>query len=347
MADLHSFPRVPLTDLPTPLQEAPQLTAALGGPRTLLKRDDQTGLAIGGNKARKLELLMARSLAEGADTVITTGAVDSNHCRMTAAAAAKLGLRCVLLLGAKSESPALQGNLLLDRLFDAEVYFYPAEGKTSGNALLPQVVEMVRARGGRPYAFPSGGSTGLGSLGYALMVEELAGQLAARDIRADYVVAASGSGGTHTGLMLGTLLFRPGWHVLAINVDDHDNVELEARTRGEYAEALELLGIDPAQAAPQFDLRAGYVGEGYGILSDGAAEAIRLLARTEGVLLDPVYTGKAMAGLIDLIRRGEIGAGQTVVFVHTGGTPALFTQAAAVASRSIGSAEPPRWWGGE
>jgi D-cysteine desulfhydrase family pyridoxal phosphate-dependent enzyme len=343
--NLHEFPRIPLAGLPTPLEEAPRLTAALGGPRILIKRDDLTGLALGGNKARKLEFLMAGALAEGADTVMTTGAADSNHCRMTAAAAARLGLRCVLLLGAQSESPPVQGNLLLDHLFGAEILYYPAGGKISGNRLLPEVTEFVRARGNKPYTFCSGGSTGLGALGYALMVEELTGQLAARDIRADHVVAASGSSGTHAGLLLGAALFRPSFTILAINVDEPDNDVLEPRTRDTYAEGAELLGLPGSHAMPEFILRPGYVGEGYGILSAPGAEAIRLLARTEGILLDPVYSSKAMAGLIDLIRRGEIGADKTVVFVHTGGAPALFTQAAVIVERGgVMPSAPPLWW---
>jgi len=310
------------------------LSAALGGPHILVKRDDLTGLALGGNKVRKLELLLADALAQAADTVLTTGAADSNHCRMTAAAAAHLGLRCVLLLATKHETPTLQGNLLLDHLFGAEVHFYPAHVSTGGNDRLLELADRVRARGGKSYTFPAGGSTGLGVLGYALMVEELMGQLATCNITADYLVVASGTGGTHAGLLLGTALFHPGFTPLAINIIEADNAELEERTRTVYVEGAALLGLPESHARPAFTVRAGYVGEGYGILSPGCAEAIRLLARTEGILLDPVYTGKAMAGLIDLIRKGEIGADKTVLFLHTGGAPALFTQAAAVAERA-------------
>jgi D-cysteine desulfhydrase family pyridoxal phosphate-dependent enzyme len=335
MPNLHSFPRVTLAHLPTPLEDAPRLTAALGGPRILLKRDDLTGLALGGNKVRKLELLLADALAQGADTVLTTGAADSNHCRMTAAAAARLGLRCVLLLAVKNESPAVQGNLLLDHLFGAEVHVYSAQVPTGGDERLLELAEVVRSRGGKPYLFPAGGSTALGILGYTLMVEELMGQLAARGITVDYLLLASGTGGTHAGLLLGSTLFRPGFTILAVNIMEADNRVLETRTRTVYAAGAALLELPAPHAQPQFVLRAGYVGEGYGILSPGCAEAIRLLARNEGVLLDPVYTGKAMAGLIDLIRKGEIGADKTVVFLHTGGTPALFTQAATVAEHIL------------
>lgn len=331
MPDLYGLPRVALAHLPTPLEDAPRLTAALGGPRILLKRDDLTGLALGGNKVRKLELLLADALAQDADTVLTTGAADSNHCRMTAAAAARLGLRCVLLLAAKSESPVVQGNLLLDRLFGAEVHFYSAQVPTGGDERLLELAEVVRSRGGKPYLFPAGGSNALGILGYTLMVEELMGQLAAHEITADYLVIASGTGGTHAGLLLGSTLFRPGFTTLAINIMEADNRALETRTRTVYATGAALLELPDDHDQPQFVLRAGYVGEGYGILSSGCAEAIQLLARSEGVLLDPVYTGKAMAGLIDLIRTGEIDADKTVVFLHTGGAPALFTQAATVA----------------
>jgi len=335
MPDLQSFPRVALAHLPTPLEEAPRLTAALGGPRILLKRDDLTGLALGGNKVRKLELLLADALAQGADTVLTTGAADSNHCRMTAAAAARLGLRCILLLAVRNESPTVQGNLLLDRLFGAEVHFYSAQVPTGGDERLLELAAAVRGRGGKPYLFPAGGSNALGILGYTLMVEELMGQLAARSVTVDYLVIASGTGGTHAGLLLGSALFHPSFTTLAINIMEADNHALETRTRTVYAEGAALLGLPDNHEKPQFVLRAGYVGEGYGILSPAAAEAIQLLARSEGILLDPVYTGKAMAGLIDLIRRGEMSANKTVVFLHTGGVPALFTQAATVAERIL------------
>jgi D-cysteine desulfhydrase family pyridoxal phosphate-dependent enzyme len=345
MTALHDIPRVRLAQLPTPLEEAPRLTEALGGPRILLKRDDLTGLALGGNKARKLEFLLADALAQGADTVITTGAADSNHCRMTAASATRLGLKCVLLLGAKSAEPAIQGNLLLDYLFGAEVHFYDARPGLAGNRILPRLTEYVRDRGDRPYAFASGGSVGRGALGYALMYEELAGQLDGAGVRADYVVFASGSSGTHAGLMLGEALGGPRFTVQAINVDEPTNDELEERTCSVYAEGAAILGLPSSQPMPALNLRAGYVGEGYGIISAAGAEAIWLLARTEGVLLDPVYTSKAMAGLIDLIRTGEIGPEQTVVFVHTGGAPGLFTQAQTLVERAgVGPKAPPRWW---
>jgi D-cysteine desulfhydrase family pyridoxal phosphate-dependent enzyme len=345
MTALHDIPRVRLAQLPTPLEEAPRLTAALGGPRILLKRDDLTGLALGGNKARKLEFLLADALAQGADTVITTGAADSNHCRMTAAAATRLGLKCVLLLGATSAEPAIQGNLLLDLLFGAEVHFYDARPGLAGNRILPRLTEYVRDRGDRPYAFASGGSVGRGALGYALMYEELAAQLDEAGVRADWVVFASGSSGTHAGLMLGEALVGPRFTVQAINVDEPMNDELEERTRSVYAEGAAILRLPSSRPTPALNLRAGYVSEGYGIMSEAGAEAIRLLARTEGVLLDPVYTSKAMAGLIDLIRGGEIGPDKTVVFVHTGGAPGLFTQAQTLVERAgIGPKEPPRWW---
>jgi D-cysteine desulfhydrase family pyridoxal phosphate-dependent enzyme len=288
-------------------------------------------LALGGNKVRKLEFLLAEALAQGADTVLTTGAVDSNHCRATAAAAARLGLRCILLLATKHESPPLQGNLLLDHLFGAEVHFYSAPVPTAGSEHLLELAKLVRARGGKPYLFPAGGSTALGILGYVVLVEELMGQLAARNLTADYLVVASGTGGTHAGLLLGTTCFRPRFASVAINVIEADSAALSERTRTVYMEGAELLGLPENQARPTFTARDGYVGEGYGILSPGCAEAIQLLAHTEGILLDPVYTGKAMAGLIDLIRKGEIGPDKTVVFLHTGGAPALFTQADAVA----------------
>ena len=343
MPSLNEIPRLPLAFLPTPLHDAPALTRFLGGPRILFKRDDQTGLAIGGNKARKLEFLLAAARRVGASTLLTTGAADSNHCRMTAAAAAQNGFRCVLLLGAKSEAPSVQGNLLLDRLFGAETQFYPAGGSLNGNALLPEVAAALRERGENVFAFPSGGSTGLGALGYALAVRELMDQLEAQGVRADYVVHASGSGGTHAGLLLGKALFNAPFEILAINIDEAENAALEARTRSVYAEGVELMGN--GLAMPPFHLIAGYVGDGYGIMSREGAEAIAETAHREGILLDPVYTGKAMAGLFDLVRSGRIRAGETVVFLHTGGTPALFTQADAVAQSASPAPAAPTWWG--
>ncbi len=344
MPDLYNFARVPLAQLPTPLEEAPRLSAALGGPRILLKRDDLTGLALGGNKARKLELLLADALAQGADTVITTGAADSNHCRMTAAAAARLGLGCLLLLGARSEPP-LQGNLLLDQLFGAEVCFASSASVPNRNALLPELEAQVRARGGKPYAVPSGGSVGLGAIGYALALKELVDQLAERGVEADYLICASGSGGTHAGLLLGAALLRPRFEILAVNVDEPANDELEARTRQVYAEGAALLGLRSDEPAVPFHLLTGYLGEGYGLLTPAGAEAIRLLACSEGVLLDPVYTGKAMALLIDYVRTGRIDADKTVVFLHTGGAPALFTQAQQLLADPGLAPDAPRWWG--
>jgi D-cysteine desulfhydrase family pyridoxal phosphate-dependent enzyme len=345
MTALHSIPRVPLAYLPTPLDEAAALSAALGGPRILIKRDDLTGLALGGNKVRKLEFLLADALAQGADTVITTGAVDSNHCRLTAAAATRLGLRCVLLLGSMTDQPPIQGNLLLDLLFGAEVHFYDARPGLAGNRILPRLVEYVRDRGDRPYAFASGGSVGRGAIGYALMYEELIGQFDERGIGATSIVFASGSSGTHAGLLLGAALYGQRAGITAINVDEPTNDELEARTRSVYAEGAALLGLPPDQPMPSLDLRAGYVGAGYGVLSEDAAHAIALLARTEGIILDPVYTSKAMAGLIDLIRRREFDPGHTVIFVHTGGAPGLFTQADSVAEHAgLAPAQEPLWW---
>ena len=330
---LDKLPRLPLAFLPTPLHDAPALSSFLGGPRILFKRDDQTGLATGGNKARKLEFLLAAARRVGADTLLTTGAADSNHCRMTAAAAAQNGLKCVLLLAAKSETPPVQGNLLLDDLFGAEVRFYPA-GSANGNDLLPEVAAGLRARGDNVFAFPSGGSTGLGAVGYALMVRELLQQLAAQNLRAGYLLHASGSGGTHAGLLLGKAMYDAPFEVLAINIDAPENDELEARTRRVYTEGAELLGLTE-RPLPPFNLLTGYVGDGYGVMSPAGAEAIRETARREGVLLDPVYTGKAMAALFDLCRSGRFRANETVIFLHTGGTPALFTQAQAVVEQVI------------
>ena len=320
-----SLPRVSLAHLPTPLEEMPRLCKALGGgPRLLVKRDDQTGLATGGNKARKLEFLVAEALAQEADTLVTSGGPQSNHCRQTAAAAAKMGLRCVLVLsGNPPPRSQWNGNLLLDDLLGAEMRWV---GDHDRDTALAEVAAALRAAGARPYLVPVGGSVPTGAAGYVAAVEELADQLAERGERVERIVFASGSAGTHAGVLVGAKALRLEARVEGINDDKVggllDKIQALATATAAY------LGLDLSFSNEDFILHDAYGAPGYGVITDAEREAIRLLAHTEGIIADPVYTGRALAGLIDLVRRGVYGADETVLFWHTGGVAGLFSRAA-------------------
>jgi D-cysteine desulfhydrase family pyridoxal phosphate-dependent enzyme len=309
--------RLELGFLPTPLQEAPRLMQALGGPRLLLKRDDQTGLATGGNKARKLEYLLADAMDQKATAVVTVGDLQSNHCRMTAAACRRLGIEPYLLLNGLRPA-ALEGNLLLDAIFGATLHFTPLEDAAAVDRELAKLAERARADGHRPYVIPMGGSNSLGALGYVDAVRELLSQ---SPCRVDHVFMASGSGGTQAGLIAGTIgMDRPPL-IHGVSVSRTRDM-LVSRVSQLVAETAARLDADPPPA-DRVVVYDEYIGPGYAMMTEACRDAIRLVARTEGVLLDPVYTGKAMAGLIDLIRAGRFRRGETIVFWHTGGVPAL------------------------
>lgn len=320
-----SFPRVSLAHLPTPLEEMPRLHEALGnGPRLLIKRDDQTGLATGGNKSRKLEFLVAEALAQRADTLVTAGGPQSNHCRQTAAAAAKMGLRCALVLsGHPLPRSEWNGNLLLDDLLGAEVRW---AGDRDRSTVLAEVADALRTAGAQPYVIPVGGSVPLGATGYVAAVEELADQLAEQGERVDRIVFASGSAGTHAGVLVGVKALGLDARVEGIN-DDKVGSLLE-KTQALARATAAHLGLDLSFSEEDFILHDTYGAPGYGVITDAEREAVRLLARTEGIIVDPVYTGRALAGLIDLVRRGVYGPHETVLFWHTGGTAGLFPRAA-------------------
>jgi len=325
---LESAARVRLCHLPTPIEELERLSRALGGPRILVKRDDLTGLATGGNKARKLEFLIADALAQKATTVITAGAPQSNHARQTAAAAARYGLQCVLVLGPLAP-PSTQGNLLLDDLLGARVRW---AGDLDRFDVMEQVAAEERAAGRKPYIIPYGGSNAIGASAYALAVEELVGQVTLQGLHLDRLVFASSSGGTQAGLIAGARASGFTAQILGISVDKPAPILQRI--------ILDLLQLTAANldlrlslSAEDIQINDSYLGGGYGVLGDAEREAIRLVARTEGLLLDPVYTGRAMAGLMDLIRKGEISRQETVLFWHTGGTPALFAYADQLLSR--------------
>jgi D-cysteine desulfhydrase family pyridoxal phosphate-dependent enzyme len=312
----------PIAFLPTPLHALPRLAQALGGPQLWVKRDDLTGLAFGGNKTRKLAVLLADARARGARTLVTAGAPQSNHCRQTAAAAAWAGLGCALVLG--GQAPARpSANLLLDQLFGAELHWAGSEDRV---AVMERVAAELAAAGRAPYVIPYGGSNALGAAAYALAMQELAGQLAERELHIDRVVFASSSGGTQAGLVAGALATGFRGQLLGISVDE-PAAALQARVAALAAETAALLGVAGAIDPATIHVNDDYCAAGYGVLGPGEREAIALAARTEGLLVDPVYTGRALAGLIDLIRRGAIGRDETVLFWHTGGQPALFAEA--------------------
>jgi L-cysteate sulfo-lyase len=316
------LPRVSLGFFPTPLEELPRLTKALGGPRLFIKRDDQTGLAGGGNKTRKLEFSVADALRQGADTLITMGGVQSNHCRQTAAAAARYGLRCILVL--RGQAPAAwNGNLLLDRLLGAEVVF---SGDRTREAVAEEVGRAQAAAGRKPYLIPVGASNDVGAAGFAAAVEELQGQLHNYRLRVDRVAFASSSFGTQAGLCVGAkaIGFTPQLAAIAI---DCPKSELQAEVAKLSASTAQRLGVRVTVTPEEVVAYDDYLGAGYAIMGAPEAEAISLVAQTEGILLDPVYTGRAMAGVIDLIRKGIFGRDETIVFWHTGGSAALFAYA--------------------
>lgn len=307
----------------------PNLTKHLGGPRLLVKRDDCTGLAMGGNKARQLEFYMGEAMAQGADTVITTGAMQSNHARQTAAAAAKLGLRCEIQLEHRVPGMApeydLSGNVLLDGLLGARIHDYPVgEDEAGADRALEEIAERIRAEGGKPYVIHLGADhPSVGTLGYVVAAAEILDQAAAQDITIDAIVTPSGSAATHGGIVAG--LRARGSDIKVYGVCVRRGREPQShRVMGRAAEAIRFAGLPDVVTAEDIWLTDDYLGPGYGQTTPEMMEAVRLAARTEGLLLDPVYTGKAMAGLIGLVRQGAFQAGETVVFLHTGGTPALF-----------------------
>ena len=308
--------RLHFAHLPTPVEALPRLSEALGGPRLLIKRDDQTGLAFGGNKTRKLEFFVAEARNQGAQTLISGGALQSNHCRQTAAAAARFGFKCILVLtGEKPKQPS--ANLLLDELFGARIV-YVAERKDR-DRILQETFDRAAKEGLKPYLVPYGGSNATGALGYAFAMKELMQQ----NCRADWIVFATSSGGTHAGLLLGQRVFGYKGNVLGISVDESEEW-LKQHVSELASLASEKLEKRIEFAPDEVLANANYCSAGYGVLTEQEREAIRLFATCEGLLLDPVYTGRAAAGTIDLVRNGFFKKEETVLFLHTGGQPALF-----------------------
>lgn len=322
---LARFPRVRLGHLPTPLEPMDRLSEQLGGPRLWVKRDDCTGLSTGGNKTRKLEFLMADAQRSGADTIITQGATQSNHARQTAAAAAKLGMGCHILLedrtGASDAPYILNGNVLLDRLHGAPVSKRP-EGADMP-AEMEALASDLRAQGRRPYIIPGGGSNAIGALGYVDCARELAEQAAETGLSVDALVHATGSSGTQAGLVAGLAAIQSDIHLLGIGV----RAPQEKQEQMVYDLAVKTAAdLEMGLSINRANVRANcsYVGPGYGKPTEGMIAAIKLLARTEGLLFDPVYSGKGLDGLIDQIKKGYFDGMNNVVFLHTGGSAALF-----------------------
>ncbi len=328
---LSDFPRAKLAHLPTPLEFLPRLTEHLGGPDIYVKRDDCTGLATGGNKTRKLEFSMGEALAKGADTIITVGAIQSNHVRQTAAAACKLGLACEVMLEHRVTKPGdtyrNSGNVFLDRIFGANLREYPAG--TDFDAAMREISNEVRAKGGAPYFIPGGASNPVGALGYVDCGIELLQQLDEQKLEIDHIISATGSAGTHAGLVVGLRGSGSELPILGIGVNAPQDVQ-EERVFKLAVETAELVSAPNCVVREDIVADCNYIGAGYGVPTDGMNEAVLMLARFEGLLFDPVYSGKALAGMIDYIRQGRFKKGQKIVFLHTGGSAGLFAYADAL-----------------
>jgi L-cysteate sulfo-lyase len=330
--DLKNFSRVDLCHQPTPLEEMPRLSVALDGPKFWIKRDDCTGLATGGNKTRKLEFLLADALQQGADMLVTQGAVQSNHVRQTAAAACKFGLDCHALLERRVPDRAADyettGNVLFDHIFGTTIEFRPPG--LDMNAEAQAVTEKFAANGRKPYFIPGGGSNKIGALGYVSCAYEMLAQFDAQGLDVGWIVLASGSAGTHAGLLAGLHAAGSDIPVMGISVRQPRERQITAVHKLAAATAAQLtdtpLGIDKTL------IDDGYVGAGYGLPTKGTIEAINLIARKEGVLLDPVYSAKGLAGMIGLTEQKFFDSQKDVVFLHTGGAAALFAYGNQLAS---------------
>ena len=322
---LARFPRRRYTDGWTPLEKMARLSKLLGGPDLYIKRDDLLGLAAGGNKTRKLEFLVADAIARGADTLITCGAVQSNHARLTLAAAAREGLKCRLVLEERvpgSYKADSGGNNFLYRLLGVEAVTV-VPGGSDLMAAMQKVADEVAARGRRAYVIPGGGSNALGALGYVACAEEILAQTFDLDVHLDHIVCASGSAGTQAGLVVGLVGNNSNLPLTGINVS-RSRAEQDPKVHALAEETAAILGVMGGIPREAVTCLGDWVGPGYSLPTPEMVEAVRMVAREEGILLDPVYTGKAMAGLVGLIRQGRFRKGEQVLFVHTGGSPALY-----------------------
>lgn len=322
---LINFPRVSLGHFPTPLEPMDRLSAKLGGPRIWVKRDDCTGLSSGGNKTRKLEYLMADAQKKGADTIITQGATQSNHARQTAAASAKLGMECHILLedrtGSTDPQYNLNGNVLLDQLHGATIARRVRDSDM--NAEMEKLAEKLNMAGKKTYIIPGGGSNRVGALGYVNCAVELVEQASQMDLKIDALVHATGSTGTQAGLVAGLNALASDIHLLGIGVRA-PRPKQESMVYDLACQTMDYLGMGIEVDRESVRANCDYVGPGYGLPTDGMKEAVTLLARLEGLLFDPVYSGKGLDGLIDQVRKGYFNGMENIVFLHTGGSAALF-----------------------
>ncbi len=323
---LSRFPRLHFAHLPTPLEPMQRLSEHLGGPNLWIKRDDCTGLSSGGNKTRKLEFLMADAVEKEADTIITQGATQSNHARQTTAIAAKLGMECHVLLedrtGYEDGAYVYNGNVLLDQLHGSAISKRPAD--TDMNAAMEELAQQLRDDGKNPYIIPGGGSNEIGALGYVNAAVELTTQANDQSLRIDHLVHATGSSGTQAGLVLGMEGMNSGIPVYGVGVRAPRQKQ-EEMVFGLAQRTADFMGLSPDLVKRERVVaNSDYVGDGYGLPTDAMVEAVKMMAQFEGILLDPVYSGKGFSGLIDLIRKGHFKKGENVVFLHTGGSISLF-----------------------
>lgn len=320
---ISRLPRVALGHFPTPLEFCPRLTEAVGGPRIFIKRDDCTGLAFGGNKTRQLEFTVGQGIHQGADVLIGGAGSQSNHCRQLSAAAARLGVECVVAVVKDHKSDGSQGNLLLDDLLGATVKMVDVPSQEQLDEAKEQLAEELKAEGKQPFIVMKSANRPFGAMGYALAVAEMVEQMARLGEQIDVIVGSSGSC-TQPGMIFGNKVLDAGARIYGIAP-----IEWSYDVKDAFLEVLSRMGeiLDLNESFDRDDVwnSPDYIGEeGYGFCSKAGNDALRLMATKEGILLDPIYTGKALAGLIDLVKTGEIGADETVVFLHTGGTPALF-----------------------
>ncbi|MEW8505244.1 MAG: D-cysteine desulfhydrase family protein [Candidatus Thiodiazotropha sp.] len=319
----QALPKADLGIFPTPVVKLARLSSVLGGPEILMKRDDLTGLALGGNKARKLEYLFQDAILKGCDTVITAGAAQSNHCRQTAAAAALLQFECHLVLGGNPQQ-SVNGNLLLDELLGAQIHW---SGSKRKGETIPEIADRLTAEGKKPYLIPYGGSNELGAYAFITALEELENQIDTEHL--SHIVFASSSGGTHAGLILGKALLNRSYTLLGICIDKEEAEEppLDGLINNLVDRTADFIGCKHVSGSGDIHLDRSYMGGGYGVVGELEKESIRQTARYEGILLDPVYTGRAMGGLIDMIHSGRLTRDDRVLFWHTGGIPSLFAYA--------------------
>lgn len=325
---ISDFPRANLGFWPTPVHKCPNLSKHLDGPTIYIKRDDQSGLGLGGNKVRKLEFLVGEALKQGCDTLITGGAAQSNHCRQTAAAAAMCGLECHLVLG--GEAPAQpNGNLLLDELFGAHIHW---TGEHRKGEDIPRIADDLTKAGKTPYIIPYGGSNALGAMGFLTAALELKQQLSQTKLTISHIIFASSSGGTHAGLSVGARTFDSPVEIYGIGIDKRPKTDVPfgVEVAGLCDELSVLVGEKTSQSVSDIKLDKRFLGGGYGVVGELERKAISLLASSEGILLDPVYSGRAFGGMVSLIESGHFTKDDRLLFWHTGGTPALFPYASKI-----------------